>query len=199
MSIKSTVKKWLVLFPHLKSRLLFCSQRVRYPKSSDIKGRIRLVNRGTVTIGDGCIINGKNKYNPIGCGNGCNIIAERGAEIVIGECLGMSNATIVSRCSVTVGDRVLIGGGVKIYDTDFHSLDHRYRGTAEDKTHAVCRPVVIGDDVFIGADSFILKGVTIGDRAVIGCGSVVTKDVSADEIWAGNPARCVRKKTEGTV
>ncbi len=199
MSIKRAVKKLLTVFPHLKSRLLFCTQRVRYPKNADIKGRIRLVNRGTVTIGDGCTINGKNKYNPIGCGNGCNMIAERGAEIVIGERLGMSNATIVSRCSVTIGDRVLIGGGVKIYDTDFHSLDHRYRGTPEDKAHAACRPVVIGDDVFIGADSFILKGVHVGDRAVIGCGSVVTKDVPADEVWVGNPARCVRKKTEGTV
>ena len=54
-------------------------------------------------------------------------------------------------------------------------------------------PVTIGDDVFIGAHSTILKGVTIGDRAIIGACSVVTKNVPDDEIWAGNPARFIRK------
>ena len=59
------------------------------------------------------------------------------------------------------------------------------------------RQITIGDDVFIGAQSIILKGVTIGDRAVIGAGSVVTKDVPADAIAAGNPAGVVkRRRTE---
>ena len=54
-------------------------------------------------------------------------------------------------------------------------------------------PIVIGNDVFVGANSIILKGVTIGDRAIIGAGSIVTKDIPKDEVWAGNPAKFIRK------
>ena len=96
---------------------------------------------------------------------------------------------------MTIGSRTLIGGGTKIYDTDFHSLDHRQRGDYGRET-AVTKPVRIGEDVFIGAHSIILKGVTIGDRSIVGAGSVVTKAIPADEVWAGNPARCIRRISE---
>ena len=52
----------------------------------------------------------------------------------------------------------------------------------------------IGNDVWIGAKCNIKGGITIGDGAVIGMGSVVTKDIPPYEIWAGNPARCIRKR-----
>lgn len=58
------------------------------------------------------------------------------------------------------------------------------------------KPIVIGDDVFIGTNSIIFKGVTIGDRTVIGAGSVVTRDVPADAIAAGNTAEVMRRKAE---
>lgn len=51
--------------------------------------------------------------------------------------------------------------------------------------------IVIGDDVFIGADAIVLPGVQIGDGAIIGAGSVVSKDIPAGEVAAGNPARCI--------
>ena len=54
-------------------------------------------------------------------------------------------------------------------------------------------PIVIGDDVFIGARCIITKGVTIGNGAVIGAGSVVTRDVPPNTIVAGNPARIVKQ------
>jgi len=53
---------------------------------------------------------------------------------------------------------------------------------------------VIGNDVWIGAKCMIKGGVTIGDGAIIGMGSVVTHDVPPYEIWAGNPAKCIRKR-----
>ncbi len=53
----------------------------------------------------------------------------------------------------------------------------------------------IEDNVFIGANCIILKGVKIGDRSIIGAGSVVTKNVPSDQIWAGNPAKFIREIT----
>ena len=55
-------------------------------------------------------------------------------------------------------------------------------------------PVEIGQQVFIGAGVIICKSVTIGEGAIIGAGSIVTKDIPAGEIWAGNPARFIKKR-----
>ena len=53
----------------------------------------------------------------------------------------------------------------------------------------------IGDNVFIGLNTLIVNAVNIGDNAVIGAGSIVTCDIPAGEIWAGNPAKLIRKRT----
>ena len=53
-------------------------------------------------------------------------------------------------------------------------------------------PICIGEDVFIGANSTILKGVTIGDRSIVASGSVVTKSIPSDQLWGGNPAKKIR-------
>jgi len=192
MNIKNILRKAINFPAETKNRLLFMVKGVKYPKNGSIKGKINLVNRGQITFGYGCIINGKNKYNPIGYGDGCNFVAENGAKIAVGKNVGMSNCTLYSRESITIGDNVLLGGGVKIYDTDFHSLDAKYRGKTEDKKHTKNKPVIIEDSVFVGAGTIILKGVNIGAQAVIGAGSVVTKDIPAGEIWAGNPAKKIR-------
>jgi acetyltransferase-like isoleucine patch superfamily enzyme len=55
------------------------------------------------------------------------------------------------------------------------------------------RPVVLGDDVWVGAGAVILKGVTVGDGAVVAARAVVTRDVPADTVVAGNPARVVKR------
>ena len=183
----------ILRFPfELTKRAGLVFEKVKIPFSCRLNGRIHIVNRGKINIGEGCVFNGANKYNPIGFAGPCNIIAERGAVIKIGDNCGMSAATIYARSSVTIGDRVLIGGGVKIYDTDFHSLDYKLRGTFEDKANTKNSSVVIEDDVFIGAGSFVLKGVHIGKCAIVGAGSVVTKDIPEGEIWAGNPAKRIK-------
>ncbi len=190
--MKKLLRKLLSFPTETKNKVLLLIKKVKYPHNGAVKGKIHLVNRGKITFGEGCVINGKNKYNPIGFGDGCSIVAEAGAKITVGENVGMSNCTLYSRESITIGNDVLLGGGVKIYDTDFHSLDAQYRGKPEDKQHTKNKPVVIEDRAFIGAGSLILKGVHIGEEAIIGAGSVVTKNVPAGEIWAGNPAKKIR-------
>ena len=76
--------------------------------------------------------------------------------------------------------------------TDFHSLDSNIRKSKEDQKHRKEKPVIIHDNVFIGAYSIILKGVEIGENSIIGTSSVVTKQVPANQIWAGNPARFIK-------
>ena len=80
-----------------------------------------------------------------------------------------------------------------MFTTDFHSLDSIIRASSEDQKHKICAPVVIEHNVFIGARCIILKGVTIGENSIVGAGSVVTKSIPANEIWAGNPAKFIRK------
>ena len=80
-----------------------------------------------------------------------------------------------------------------IIDTDFHSLDWRDRRDGTDIFKKKNRSIHIGNDVFIGAKSIILKGVAIGDKSIIGAGSIVSRNVPSGEIWAGNPAVFIKK------
>ena len=108
--------------------------------------------------------------------------------------MGISASAIICNHQITIGNNVVIGGNTVIYDTDFHSLDAEQRRDFEqDRVNARFSPVKIGDNVFIGAHSTILKGVTIGDSSVVGACSVVAKNIPGNEIWAGNPAVFIRK------
>lgn len=124
----------------------------------------------------------------------CKIEVRNGAELKIGNNVGMTATTIICYNKISIGNNVLLGVGVHIYDTDFHNINPLARLYGDSNDTVISRPVIIGDNSFIGAFSIILKGVTIGKNAVIGAGSVVTKDVPNNEIWAGNPAKMIRKQ-----
>lgn len=130
------------------------------------------------------------KFNPVGITKPCNIYVSVDGKLTIGAYGGYSGVSIVCWEKIEIGDFCGFGGNVSIWDTDFHGIRHNERIVKEAVKTA---PIKIGDHVWIGANSIILKGVKIGDRSVIGAGSVVTKDIPEDEIWAGNPARFVKK------
>lgn len=113
-----------------------------------------------------------------------------GAILVIGSHFGMTGGTVCCAERITIGDHVTVGANTTIVDTDFHPLDpdERKSHPAEAKT----APILIEDDVFIGMNCLILKGVTIGKGSVIGAGSVVTKSIPPGVVAAGNPARVIR-------
>ena len=90
---------------------------------------------------------------------------------------------------IRIGDNFQAGPGVQLL-TPEHPLDAIVRRGEE-----TARPIVIGDDVWIGGGAIILAGVTVGDRSVIGAGSVVTRDVPSDVVVVGNPAKIVRRLT----
>jgi acetyltransferase-like isoleucine patch superfamily enzyme len=86
---------------------------------------------------------------------------------------------------IVIGKHVRIGWDCLIMDRDYHAPP----GEEEERT----APIIIEDNVWIGARAIILKGVTIGHDAVVGAGSVVTKNVEPCTMVAGNPARVVKK------
>ncbi|ADE53419.1 acyltransferase [Coraliomargarita akajimensis] len=110
------------------------------------------------------------------------------AVIEIGDDVGISGATVCAQRRVSIGSRTMIGRGVIISDSDSHPIhpDHR-------RNHSLTAvaEIRIGENVFIGANAIILKGVCIEEGAVIGAGAVVAKDVPSYAIVVGNPARVI--------
>lgn len=154
-----------------------------------------MVARGAkgMTIGKNFAMNNGIYHNPIGMPQPCTFFVDRGCSITIGDNVGISQTALIAHDTITIGDNVKIGGGTCVYTSDFHSLDAEIRRTKEDKKYRKTAPVTIGNDVFIGARCIILKGVTVGDKSIVGAGSVVTKSIPSGEIWAGNPAKFIRK------
>lgn len=95
---------------------------------------------------------------------------------------------------LTIGDDVTLASGVHVYTHD--STKFRVFGGEKDVingTHVEKKPVVIGNNVQIGAGSIILMGVTIGDNVVIGASSLVNKDIPSNSVAVGNPAKVIKK------
>ncbi|MEL6918955.1 MAG: acyltransferase [Bacteroidota bacterium] len=172
--------------------VLFKFKNIKYKEKPHINGKLRIYKSGLIKLGKQVKINSGARYNPIGGDLRTVFSVNKGASLEIGDFTGISNTAIVCRNHIKIGDYVRIGGGTKIYDTDFHSLDYLQR-CDKTKDIPVSKPVVIKDYAFIGAHSIILKGVTIGTKSIIGASSVVTKSVPDGEIWAGNPARFIKK------
>jgi maltose O-acetyltransferase len=100
--------------------------------------------------------------------------------------------TILDCAEVRIGDHVMLGPCVQLYTAAHHlQAASRIRGLE------VARPIVIGDEAWLGGGAIVLPGVTIGRRAVVGAGAVVTRDVPPDTIVAGNPARVIREIDQG--
>lgn len=155
---------------------------------------IRSCRKGSIVLGNEITINSDKRYNIIGNDYRTVLRTIQNGRIVIGNNVGISNSSIISASEVAIEDYVMIGGNCQIFDTDFHPIAFTMRMDI-DALGGVTKPIRIKKGAFIGANCMILKGVTIGERAVIGAGSVVSKDVPDDEIWAGNPARFIKKVT----
>jgi acetyltransferase-like isoleucine patch superfamily enzyme len=168
-----------------------------------ISGHIKIINKGNIIIGSSVIINSGKSYNCIGGDIRTIFNVQKKGTLTIGSNVGISNSTLVCQNSIIIEDDVLIGGGCKIYDTDFHSLDYfqRSKWFVENKIDEQSKqsPIKIKKGAWIGGHCIILKGVVIGEKAIIGAGSVVTKSVPNNEIWAGNPAKFVKRLLDNPV
>jgi acetyltransferase-like isoleucine patch superfamily enzyme len=156
-------------------------------KDIDIRGLVYIKNKGSISIGSSFICNSGLIKNPIGGDTIARFVVRPGGSISIGNNVGISNSTIVSSSGVIINDNVLIGGGCRIWDTNFHSLDSAERKNKKE-IRIKSKKIILKESCFIGAGSIILPGVTIGQKSIIGAGSVVRDNVPDNEIWVGNPA-----------
>jgi len=172
---------------HLLLRLQGCSFVENLRTSGPCRFKAR--NAGSIRIGRNSVLLAHWRTNRVGLSGSLLLTTMGRGEIEIGDYFGASAIIISSRSKVRIGNHVKLGGNVRIFDHDFHSMNSDVRKTESDCDQCVTRPIVIGDDVFVGAESIILKGVTLGNRVIVGAGSVVTKSFPDDAIIAGNPAR----------
>ena len=199
--IRRIIQKWSSSI----NRAKFRSSNIQFGKEMNVIGKVYLDvhEESTVTIGDNFTFLSGMGLNPLCRNLRGSIRVRRNAILRIGNRVGMSSACIWVKKQIEIGNNVFIGGNVIMMDNDAHTLNWQIRRSDEMEdglpvhaSQAASAPIIIEDDVMIGANTIILKGTRIGARSVIGAGSVVTKSIPADCIAAGNPCRVIRQLTE---
>lgn len=183
------IKKWIE-----DDNIEQCEKSVDKHPTARFYGEASVVNhrdRSKITIGANTHIRGS------------LFVFLSGGSIEIGnDCYIGERSKIWSHEKVVIGNNVLISHNVNIHDTNGHPIDYRERredykrittiGFNPTKINISTEPVIIGNDVWIGFNTIILKGVTIGDGAVIGAGSTITKDVEPFAVITGSEARIIK-------
>ncbi|MCC6332780.1 MAG: acyltransferase [Myxococcales bacterium] len=142
-------------------------------------GRPRIDNLGFMSIGAHTLLRSVNV--PVELATG------RDGRLEVGEACSINyGASLGALARVQLGRRCRLGPYVMIVDSEFHDAYERAK-------HPLPRPVVLEDDVWVGAKASVLPGVTVGRGAIIGTGAVVTHDVEPFTVVAGVPAKVVRR------
>jgi acetyltransferase-like isoleucine patch superfamily enzyme len=133
--------------------------------------------------------------------DGVHFAIGREGRVVIGEYCYFTNAVLLCEMELRVGNYVIIGWNATIADTDFHPINPAERiadavacsplANGRPRPEIPKRPVIIEDDVWIGPNATILKGVRIGQGSFIEAGSLVTRDVPPRSRVLGNPAQII--------
>jgi acetyltransferase-like isoleucine patch superfamily enzyme len=139
---------------------------------------------GVIRIGKNNCFRSAHTSNLIGVNRPCIISAlSANARILIGDNCGFSGTVIGCFSSIIIGDHVKCGANTLITDGDWHP---------EDPRSSAPKPIVIGDNVWLGVNVTVMKGVIIGANSLIGAGSIVTRDIPPNVIAAGNPCKVIR-------
>src|SRR2546423_14178445 len=142
--------------------------------------------------------------NHVSCYAGCSFAIGENGRSTIGDFTLLNGALIMAEEKIEIGSFCLVSWNVGIADSDFHPLEPAqrlidaqalapYYENRPPRPKLKTAPVKIGDNVWIGMNAVILKGVTIGENSVVAAGSVVTKSVEPNTVVAGDPAVVVKK------
>jgi acetyltransferase-like isoleucine patch superfamily enzyme len=141
----------------------------------------------TIRIGGNCTLRSDQSSNLIGINHRCIISTHhQDARIEIGDNCGFSGTSIGAAIEIKIGNNVLVGANSIITDFDWHS----------ERSNTSPKPVRIHDNVWIGLNCTVLKGVTIGENSVIGANSLVVKDIPANVIAGGIPCKVIKPLVE---
>lgn len=188
------MKAYLRKLKEKKRKKLFCQRATVNAETLTAIHGIACHNTGPrehVLIGEHCTIGGL-------------LQALYGGKIQIGNRTYIGPDSIIqSKESVVIGNNVIIANNVLIVDNNNHPTDPQMRlkmSACDDFLHdelwswkyAESKPIVIEDNVWIGRDSRIMKGVTVGRGSIVALGAIVTKNVPPYTVVAGNPAKVVK-------
>ena len=163
-----------------------------YCETAQIFRHMRTTAPGAVRIG-----------NHVSCYAGCSFAVGQGGTCSIGDFTLVNGALIMAEERIEIGSHCLISWNVGLADSDFHPLEPAQRlidaqalapffEGRPPRPKLRTMPVIIGDNVWIGMNATILKGVTIGENSVVAAGAVVTKSIPPNVVVAGNPAVVVK-------
>ena len=142
----------------------------------------------TITLGNHVTFRSDRTSNQIGIFRRCIVSTlVENAQIIIGNNSGFSGVSIGAAKKIIIGSNVMVGANSLITDTNWHNIEPEFRYKSDPNSGEIH----IGNNVFIGYGSIILKNVNIGDNSVIGAGSIVTHDIPSNVIAAGNPCRVI--------
>lgn len=176
--------------------------KTEYGKNLLLKGVPLIFNQkgARLKIGQNVTIKSSFFSNLVGLYSRTIIVTRApGAEIIIGDNVGISGATIYARKRIKIGENTCIGGNCKILDNDFHPIEVEERNkllqdmSGGDSDLIPSKEIKIGKNCFIGCNSIILKGTVLGDGCVVGAGAVVCGKYEDNSIIVGNPAKVIRK------
>jgi len=164
-----------------------------YCETAQIFRHLRSRKRKAVVIG-----------KHVSCYAGCSFAIAENGTCTIGDFTLLNGALIMAEDKIDIGSHCLISWNVGIADSDFHPLEPAQRlidaqalapffkdRPARPKLKTA--PVRIADNVWVGMNAVILKGVTIGENSIVAAGSVVTKSIPPNTVVAGNPAVIVKE------
>jgi acetyltransferase-like isoleucine patch superfamily enzyme len=186
----------------------------KYVKLKEVRGRVIIsgeVTTGMIKIGYGDIAifdreRSRSIWQVSGCvyfkgkaniGHGSKISVRDNASLTFGRHFIMTaESTIVAHKKIEFGDNCMISWETLFMDTDLHQIKSNIDGEVINSP----KEIIIGNDVWIGCRTVVLKGSKIGNNAVVGACSVVTKDISkASGIFVGNPVRLLKQDITWTM
>jgi acetyltransferase-like isoleucine patch superfamily enzyme len=172
-------------FSTITSKLIFYLRGVKLGTNIKFYGlaKVSRMALSKIEISDSCTFRSDQTSNLIGVNHKCILSTHsKSATIKIGNNCGFSGTTVGAILKIEIGNNVLCGANTVITDFDWHT----------DRYNIDAKPIIISDNVWLGLNAVVLKGVTIGENAIIGANSVVVKDIPANTIAAGNPCKVLK-------
>jgi acetyltransferase-like isoleucine patch superfamily enzyme len=158
---------------------------------------LKLPGAGKVIIGNKVVLNSDDNHSNTSLTFRCTLVCGLNGQIIIGDNTMLNGVSVTAYDKVSIGKNCQIASCTLISDTDFHPIDPKIRereamGYKIDYSVVNKKAITIGDNVWIGWGSIILKGVNIGNNSIIAAGAVVVSDIPENVIAAGNPAKVVK-------